>query len=77
MSAECAAERSSRFGLLPGDRVELVAVNADYARLEPGQRGTVAFTDSLGTVHIRWDDGSRLGIIAEAGDLIRKIGEPS
>ena len=59
-----------------GDRVELIAVSDDYLRfaLIPGERGTVEFTDSLGTVHVRWDSGARVGIIVEAADLIRQTG---
>ena len=33
--------------------------------------GTVEFTDSLGTIHIRWDKGKRIGITAAERDLIR------
>ena len=56
-----------------GDRVELVDVTDDYRRfaLSAGERGTVAYTDSLGTIHIRWDCGKRVGIIADDTDLIR------
>lgn len=59
-----------------GDHVELVAVTDDYRRfaLSPGEHGTVEFTDSLGTVHVRWESGTRIGIIAEAASLIRKTG---
>jgi hypothetical protein len=28
----------------------------------PGDEGTVKFTDSLGTVHVRWDRGFQLGL---------------
>lgn len=60
---------------LPGDRVELTVVTDDYLRyaLNAGDRGTVEFTDSLGTIHVRWDSGARIGIIAESIGLIRKI----
>jgi hypothetical protein len=63
---------------LPGDRVELTAVSDDYARLAltAGEAGTVEVTDSLGTVHIRWDSGARIGIIVESADCLRKIGGP-
>jgi len=57
------------------DRVELIAVTADSARfgLTAGDTGTVEFTDSLGTVHVRWDSGRRVGITASERDLIRSI----
>jgi len=66
-------------GHRPGDRVELTAVSDDYARLAltAGDAGTVEFTDSLGTVHIRWDSGARIGITAESAGLIRKFGDSS
>ena len=58
-----------------GDRVELVAASADDARfgLTAGDCGTVEFTDSLGTVHVRWDGGQRVGITAAERGLIRCI----
>jgi Domain of unknown function (DUF4314) len=58
-----------------GDRVELVRVAADDVRfgLAAGDCGTVEFTDSLGTVHVRWDGGQRVGIIAADRGLIRCI----
>jgi Domain of unknown function (DUF4314) len=58
-----------------GERVELVTLTDDYKKfgLTAGERGTVAFTDSLGTVHIRWDSGRRAGILVGEGDLIRKV----
>jgi hypothetical protein len=31
--------------------------------LAPGDEGTVLFSDSLGTVHVRWDSGGMLGLI--------------
>jgi hypothetical protein len=39
--------------------------------LAAGDRGTVEFTDSLGTVHVRWDSGQRIGILAQERHLIR------
>ncbi len=59
--------------LVRGDRVELVQVDEEYARfgLAPGMRGTVMLTDSLGTVHVAWDFGVRVGIIATLAHCIR------
>jgi hypothetical protein len=58
-----------------GDRVELLSASDAEARfgLAAGDCGTVELTDSLGTVHIRWDGGQRVGIIATERDLIRCI----
>jgi hypothetical protein len=60
----------------PGDRVELTAATDDYRRfkLSAGDLGTVRFTDSLDTVHVMWDCGKRVGIIAEDKELIRTVG---
>jgi hypothetical protein len=57
------------------DRVELLSAGDDDARfgLAAGDCGTVEFTDSIGTVHIRWDSGQRVGIISTERDLIRCI----
>lgn len=55
------------------DRVELIHMNDEYTRLEAGLQGTVTMVDALGTIHVKWDNGSRLGVVEEAGDRIRKI----
>jgi hypothetical protein len=46
-----------------GERVELVRTSDPYTRLQPGARGTVTYVDDLGTVHVAWDSGSRLGLM--------------
>jgi hypothetical protein len=51
-----------------GRRVRLVHCGDEHTRLEPGALGTVTFIDSMGTVHVRWDDGHQLGLVYEAGD---------
>ena len=53
---------------LVGRRVRLIHCADPYTRLEPGSQGTVTLVDNVGTVHVRWDDGSTLGLVAEAGD---------
>lgn len=55
-----------------GCRVELVSMNDPYARLKPGDRGTVVAVDDIGTVHIDWDNGSGLGA-AYGEDVIRRL----
>lgn len=47
----------------PGDRIRLVSCTDQYTKLVPGDEGVVKFIDSLGTVHVAWDTGSRLGLI--------------
>ena len=47
-----------------GARVELVHMNDPYnTKLFPGAKGTVVSVDDIGTVHIRWDCGSSLGVV--------------
>lgn len=48
-----------------GTRVRLIRCNDRYTRLQPGEEGTVSCVDALGTVHIRWDSGSHLGLIPD------------
>lgn len=54
----------------PGTRVRLVRTTDLFTRLRPGDLGTVDSTDDTGTIAVRWDSGSRLGVITEAGDQI-------
>lgn len=67
-------ERTSRYE--PGQRVELVRHSDPDSPLAIGATGVVTHVDDLGTVHVRWGDGSTLGIVAEAGDVIRRIPLP-
>jgi hypothetical protein len=63
----------------PGDRVELTELTDDYLPfgLTAGDLGTVAFTDSLCTIHIRWDRTSkRVGITREDTALLRAAPGP-
>jgi hypothetical protein len=46
-----------------GRRVRLIRCDDSYTRLKPGTKGIVTFVDGLDTVHVAWDDGSRLGLI--------------
>ena len=57
-----------------GTRVELVHMNDMYSRLVPGDKGTVRCVDDAGTIFVRWDCGSGLGI-AYGEDSCRKINE--
>lgn len=46
-----------------GARVELVHMNDPYnTKLIPGSKGTVTSVDDMGTIHVRWDCGSSLGV---------------
>lgn len=50
-------------------RVRLIRTNDPYTDLRYGDTGTVVFVDDFGTVHIKWDNGSSLGLIREDGDV--------
>lgn len=47
----------------PGTRVILLQMGDDPRPIEPNSRGTVAHVDSMGTVHVNWDNGRTLGVI--------------
>ena len=47
-----------------GTRVELVKMDDPYTpKLKPGCEGTVRWVDDTGTIHVRWDCGSSLGVV--------------
>jgi hypothetical protein len=48
---------------LLGKRVRLVRTTDEYTDLKPGDEGIVELIDAVGTVHIKWDSGSQLGLI--------------
>lgn len=46
-----------------GARVELLHMDDPFnTRVFPGEKGTVLCVDDVGTIHVRWDCGSRLGV---------------
>lgn len=49
---------------LPGARIELMHMDDPFnTRLFPSARGTVVSVDDIGTIHVRWDCGSSLGVV--------------
>lgn len=46
-----------------GDRIRLIHTSDPHTRLMSGDEGTVTRIDGLGTVHVKWDNGSSLGLI--------------
>lgn len=47
-----------------GTRVQLIRMNDEYGQAPPiGTKGTVEFVDGIGTIFVRWDNGSGLGIV--------------
>ena len=58
-----------------GCRVELVHMNDPFnTKLVPGCKGTVKGVDDIGTIHVRWDCGSSLGV-AYGEDSCRKVAD--
>ena len=55
-----------------GTRVELVQMDDPYAKMNPGEKGTVRYVDDIGTIHVSWDCGSSLGVVF-GEDTIKKI----
>lgn len=45
-----------------GTRVELIRMN-DVQAPPKGTLGTVFYVDDIGTIHVRWDNGSSLGVV--------------
>ena len=43
-----------------------------YGKLKLGDQGTVSMVDDTGTVFVRWDNGSGLGVVYGV-DRIRKL----
>ncbi len=56
-----------------GTRVELVEMNDPQAP-PPGTHGTVAAVDDIGTIFVKWDNGSGLGV-AYGVDVVKKVCE--
>ena len=54
-------------------RVELTKMSDPYNTiLVPGVRGTVIAVDDVGTIHVKWDCGSSLGVVY-GEDTCRKL----
>ena len=46
-----------------GTRIVLIAMDDPYAKLKPGDMGTVEGVDDAGQIMMRWDIGSSLSLI--------------
>lgn len=53
---------------LVGKRVTLLRTSDPYTNLKAGDEGVVNYIDDMGTVFVKWDNGSSLGLI-EGEDL--------
>ncbi len=53
----------------PGLRIHLVSMDSeDPNPIDSGLEGTIDRVDDLGTIHVNWDDGRRLGVIPGVDD---------
>lgn len=52
-----------------GLRVKLLKMNDSYS-VEEGTLGTVQTVDDAGIIHVKWDNGRRLGVVLEAGERV-------
>ena len=50
-------------GYPEGTRIVLDYMGEDPHPIEPGTRGTVRHVDDIGTVHVDFDNGRRLGLV--------------
>ncbi len=48
---------------LIGARIQLIYTSDPYTLLCPGEAGYVVDVDDIGVIHIKWDNGSNLGLI--------------
>ena len=51
-----------------GKRIRLIRVTDPYTKLVYGDEGTISHIDDMGTIHVKWDNGSNLGLSTEFGD---------
>jgi hypothetical protein len=65
--------RSVSTNNLIGQRVRFMRSSDPYTKLQYGDEGVVTTVDELGTVHIKWDNGSTLGMITEEGDRFQIV----
>lgn len=62
MNDFCAFAEERKKSYLPGMRIRLIRMVDDPHPVPPGTCGTVDCVDGIGTIHVKWDNGSRLGL---------------
>lgn len=62
-----------------GKRVKLISCDDPHTKLVRGDEGVVTSVDSFGTVHVKWDNGSRLGLVYRVDNfsLVEPLPPPS
>lgn len=48
---------------IAGRRVRCVEMTDQYNPVPVGTEGTVIHVDDVGTIHVKWDNGSMLGLV--------------
>lgn len=51
-----------------GKRVRLIRTTDPYTHLKYGDEGVIDFIDDEATFHVKWDNGSSLGLIDKEDD---------
>ena len=57
---------------LEGAEVELIFMDDIYRTMPAGLKGKVLFIDSIGTIHVAWENGSSLGVVWNA-DVVKNV----
>lgn len=47
----------------PGSKVRLIKLYDKFIEVPPGTTGKVSHIDSVGTIHVKWDNGVKLGLL--------------
>lgn len=55
-----------------GDRVRMIECKDPYSPVSAGTLGTIEFIDALGTLHVAWSNGRRLGVCLDE-DVVEKV----
>lgn len=55
-----------------GDRVRMIECKDPYSPVAAGTLGTIELIDALGTLHVAWSDGRRLGVCLDE-DVVEKV----
>ena len=48
---------------MAGKRIRLISTTDPHTNLRQGDEGTAQFIDAIGTLAVKWDNGSSLGLI--------------
>ena len=59
----------------PGTRIRLDLMGDDPDPIKSGETGTVVLVDDIGTIHVDWDCGRRLGLVPGI-DSFHSLDEP-